>query len=119
MYRLVQAILAVLLVGGMLIAPASAAPADSVVGNGTPLSCTEGAFDTAISAGGTITFDCGGPKTITLTNAKTISQDTTLIGGDVIALSGGSSTRLFIVDSGVTLKLEHTDISLIIATRPT
>ena len=91
----------------MLIAPASAAPADSVVGSGTPLSCTEGAFDTALSAGGTITFDCGGPKTITLTNAKTISQDTTLIGGDVIALSGGSSTRLFIVDSGVTFKLEH------------
>jgi predicted outer membrane repeat protein len=107
MVRLLQVTLAFVLVGGMLVGPASAAPADSVVGNGTPLSCTEGAFDNALSAGGTITFDCGGTKTITLTNAKSISQDTTLMGGDVIRLSGGSSTRLFIVDSGVTFKLEH------------
>jgi len=107
MYRLMQVTLAVVMVGTLLVGPASAAPADAVVGTGTPLSCTEGAFDTALSAGGTITFDCGGPKTITLTNAKSISQDTTLMGGDVISLSGGSSTRLFIVDSSVTFKLEH------------
>ncbi len=36
--------------------------ADAVVGDGSPESCTEAAFDVALAAaggGGTITFDCG------------------------------------------------------------
>src|SRR5258708_7361125 len=101
--RLVQATLAALFVETMLVGPASAAPAarvtsDAVVGG----SCTESDLDTALGAGGAITFNCGGPKTIAITAVKTVSLDTTLIGGDVITLSGGFSTRLFVVNSGVT-----------------
>jgi len=46
---------------------------DTVVGNGTPASCTSEAFVAAVAGGGTITFDCGSaPKTITLTETAKI-----------------------------------------------
>src|SRR5882724_1509501 len=50
------------------------AGADVVVGTGTASSCTEAAFGAAVAsvsaAGGTITFNCGGPATIILTSQK-------------------------------------------------
>ena len=55
---------------------------EHVVGDGTAASCTEAELRTAVSAGGTITFDCGaGPTTITLTAAPVPTRDTTLDGG--------------------------------------
>src|SRR5271169_6482421 len=108
MVRLLHVTLAVVLLGTMVSGPVQAAPAarspsDAVVGG----SCAESNLDAALAAGGIITFNCGGPKTITLTSAKTISQDTTLEGGDVITLTGAYATRLFAVNSGVVFKLEH------------
>ncbi|HEX9926823.1 MAG TPA: hypothetical protein VGD99_29520, partial [Anaerolineae bacterium] len=50
--------------------------AGGVVGDGTPGSCTEAAFDAARAGGGTVTFDCGGAKTINLTFYKEIDTDT-------------------------------------------
>jgi hypothetical protein len=48
--------------------------ADSVVGTGTPASCTEAAFDAALSTvqggSGTITFNCGGAATLLFTSGK-------------------------------------------------
>ena len=35
-----------------------------VVGDGTPGSCSEATLTAALATGGTITFNCGGPKTI-------------------------------------------------------
>jgi len=88
-----------------LIGPVKASPAGGIVGIGTPGSCTEVALDNALAGGGTVTFNCGGPATIQLTNAKTISQDTTISGGNVITLTGGLTTRLFTVSSCASLSL--------------
>jgi hypothetical protein len=103
---LAVALLAVLLAGGALARPAGAAPA-VVVGNGTPASCDESAFDLALAAGGTITFDCGGPKTILFSSAKLISGTLTIDGANIITLSGNQTTRLFVVNAGGTLSLRH------------
>jgi predicted outer membrane repeat protein len=71
----------------------------AVVGNGDPSSCTEAALDSALAAGGTITFDCGtAPVTITVTSEKTIRQDTTIDGGGLVTLSGGGATRIIWVE---------------------
>jgi hypothetical protein len=63
---------------------------DAVVGNGTPESCTEAALDTAITAGGIITFNCGVvPHTIVITTTKVIggtSADLTLDGGGKVVV---------------------------------
>ena len=50
---------------------------DTVVGNGSAVSCDEIAFDAALNVahqngGGEITFNCGGPATLNLTGLKTI-----------------------------------------------
>ena len=42
--------------------------AAGVVGDGTPESCTEAALDTTLAGGGTVTFNCGGTATITVTS---------------------------------------------------
>jgi len=69
--RILQALVLVLLLGITLAGPVTAAttaPAGGQVGNGTPLSCNETNFDNALVGGGAITFNCGGPKTITLSS---------------------------------------------------
>jgi predicted outer membrane repeat protein len=106
MIRFIRAIFVVLMILAALAGLARTARAAGVVGNGTPGSCTEAALTAALTGGGTVTFNCGGPKTITLTSAKTIAQDTIIMGGDVITLTGNFSTRLFSVNSGATLRLQ-------------
>jgi hypothetical protein len=66
------------------------------VGTGTVESCTETALAQALSQGGVIRFNCGGPATITLTSQKTLRTDvnTTLDGQGKITLDGGGTTRL-------------------------
>jgi hypothetical protein len=78
--------------------------AAGVVGTGTSASCTEAAFDTALSGGGIVTFNCGpGTTTITLTATKTITAATTIVGDDTgvsrIVISGGNAVRLFTVSA--------------------
>ena len=69
------------LVVGLLFT-AHPAWAAGVVGDGTPASCTEAALDSALSAGGSVTFDCGASSvTITITSTKIIGADTTIDGG--------------------------------------
>ena len=91
----------------------SARAASAVVGNGTPGSCTEAAFDTALaianSGGGTITFNCGAVvTTIAFTSQKIIlTNDVTINGNDLIVLNGGSVTRHFFVNGGLTFRLQH------------
>ena len=82
-----------------------------VVGNGTAGSCTEAALETALSGGGLVTFNCGGPKTIVLTSQKTIMTDTTINGAGVITLSGGGTTRLFDVQNGAHLTIQELTIA--------
>ena len=108
MSKTVRICLVTLFVLASLSGSAQAAPLAGAVGNGTPGSCSEAAFDTALTGGGTITFSCGGsPVTITLTNRKTIPTNTsvTIQGGGLITLSGGGTTALFTVMTSATLSL--------------
>lgn len=69
----------------------------TVVGTGTPASCTESALDAAIQKAGIITFDCGAaPATITITSEKKLktNADTTIDGGGKVTLDGKNATRL-------------------------
>ena len=92
--------------------PAAAA---GVVGTGTAASCTDAALDAAVAGGGLVTFDCGpAPVTIDIstgTGTKTISADTTIDGGGLIAISGGNHTRVFRVNSGVSFTVNHLTIA--------
>lgn len=81
--------------------------AAGTVGNGTSSSCTEAAFDAALSGGGKIKFNCGaGVKTITLTSTKTIAVTTTIDGSNLIVLSAPGHMH-FYVNSSVTLTLKN------------
>lgn len=99
-----------LLAASFNVQPARAASA--VVGNGTPASCTEAAFDSALtsanSGGGTITFNCGAAvTTINFTSQKNILASVTIHGNDLIVLDAGSVTRHFFVNGGLTFRLQH------------
>jgi hypothetical protein len=73
-----------------------------VVGSGTAASCTFSALNTAVSAGGIITFDCGpGLVTIPVTATLTPPMSTgstpvhvVIDGGNKITLDGGSAVRI-------------------------
>ncbi len=72
---------------------------DTVVGNGTPESCTSDAFVDAVARGGTITFDCGSdPVTITLDRTAEVfndqNPDIVIDGGGRVTLSGGGRVRI-------------------------
>ena len=71
----------------------------TVVGTGTPESCTSEAFVAAVANGGIITFDCGrDPVTIVLTSTAKVFNDrgTKLVidGGNKVTLSGGGKIRI-------------------------
>lgn len=82
------------------VMPVDVSSPTSVVGAGTPESCNEAALDAALAKGGTITFDCGGPATITVTSTKEITKDTVLDGGGEVTLSGGGAVRILSMDTG-------------------
>ena len=92
--------------------PGRLAPVDAIepvqtVGTGSAASCTEQALRDAVLAvnagGGTVTFDCGGEHTITLTSSLPIesgAEHTIVIdGGGDITISGGETTRIFDLDN--------------------
>src|SRR5437867_689815 len=97
------------IIGGGIDAALSPQPAEAggVVGDGTPGSCDEAAFTARLGGGGSVTFDCGGPKTILVLSEKTIIQSTTIDGGGQITLTGGLATKLFTVSTGITLTLRN------------
>jgi hypothetical protein len=84
--------------------PAEGQPEDvssptTVIGTGTPASCTGDAFVAAVAKGGVITFNCGpDPVTIMLTSTAKVFNDkgTKLVidGGNKVTLSGGGTTRI-------------------------
>src|SRR5205085_5482479 len=87
-------------VGQLQLLPLTAerASASGVVGNGDPATCTDQAFTTALSGGWLVTFNCGPDlKIITLTSViglgKIISTNTTVDGGNRVALSGANASR--------------------------
>jgi hypothetical protein len=78
---------------------------DTIVGGGTPESCTSEAFVDAVAGGGVITFDCGPePITITLTETAKIFNDTELPdividGENKVTLSGGGQVRILYMNT--------------------
>src|SRR5437879_11309349 len=70
-----------------------------VVGTGTSASCTEAALSACLPGGGsfdgTVTFNCGGAATITVTSRKIISADTILDGGSAITICSGNTVGVF------------------------
>ncbi|HMF43944.1 MAG TPA: hypothetical protein VKQ32_24895 [Polyangia bacterium] len=87
--------------------PAKGQPADTsnptaVIGTGTAASCTFAALQTAATAGGVITFNCGAaPVTIpvTVTLKVPITKNTVIDGGNKITLDGGGAVRILSFDS--------------------
>jgi hypothetical protein len=84
-------------------APAAAERAGTVVGRGTPESCTEAAFRAAVARGGRISFDCGpAPVTITLkrqAEVQNTSKRVVIDGGGLVTLSGGGRTRILYMNT--------------------
>ena len=72
---------------------------DTIIGDGTPASCTSGAFVDAVARGGVITFDCG-PEPIIITLDRTAkvfndqNPDVVIDGGGRVTLSGGGRVRI-------------------------
>jgi hypothetical protein len=89
--------------------PAEAGLADAssprtVVGDGTPESCTSDAFVEAVAAGGVVTFDCGpDPVTITLDRTAKVFNDTgpeiVIDGGGLVTLSGAGERRILYMNT--------------------
>ncbi|MEX1366514.1 MAG: hypothetical protein AB1Z98_25545 [Nannocystaceae bacterium] len=89
--------------------PPEAGLADSsspttVIGTGTPDSCTAQATIDGIAQGGVITFDCGpDPVTITLDRPAKIFNDTgpeiVIDGGGLVTLSGGGTSRILYMNT--------------------
>jgi fibronectin type 3 domain-containing protein len=73
----------------------------NVVGDGTPASCTESAFEEAITAGGIVTFNCGSaPYRLVLSSTKSITKDTVIDGGNLVTLDGGGQVRQLLLNNG-------------------
>jgi hypothetical protein len=80
---------------------ADTASPTTVVGNGTPASCTAAALQAAASDGGVITFACGAdPVTIVVPSQIVFTEETVLDGGGLVTLSGGGTSRILYLDSG-------------------
>jgi hypothetical protein len=76
----------------------------TVVGDGTPQSCSSDAVVSAVANGGVITFDCGPePITIVLEETAKIFNDTgpniVIDGGGLVTLSGGGQRRILYMNT--------------------
>ncbi len=98
--------------GGACTVPAAAMAADvskptTVVGSGTPDSCTAAAVVAAVAGGGVVTFNCGpDPLTIQVPEIEIINDggvtkdgSVTIDGGGKITLSGGGKNRILRQDT--------------------
>jgi predicted outer membrane repeat protein len=103
----------ILLLAAMLalFLPRGARAADAVVGDGTPASCTDAAFNaallTASNGGGVITFRCGpAVHTIQFILFKVVNlSSVTINGGGRIVLAAGPNERHFF--AGQNLRLQN------------
>src|SRR5262249_34629602 len=86
--------------------PARGRPADTsnstVVGSGTAASCTFSKLESAVTQGGSITFDCG-PDPVTILVTATLklptNKNTVIDGGNKITLDGGKAVQIMSFNS--------------------
>ncbi len=87
-------------VGGQL---KSVSQPTTVVGTGTPASCTSAAVVAAVANGGVVTFNCGAdPVTINMAATARVfnnKPDLVLDGGGRVTLSGGGARRILYQNS--------------------
>jgi len=116
MKRLVSAVVT-LAIAIVVVQPSVGLAAGGVVGNGTPASCTEVAFDTVFfkaqsSGGGVITFNCGGaPQVVVFRAYKPVATNTEIQGGDLITLSGANTAGVFQISTTGSLKLSNLTVT--------
>jgi hypothetical protein len=82
--------------------PANTSNPSTVVGTGTPGSCTFAGLSAAVTKGGIITFNCGSSAVtipVTATLNVPINQDTVIDGNRLITLDGQSKVRILSFDS--------------------
>lgn len=73
--------------------------------------CNEAGLDAAIAAGGTNTFSCGSPTTITVSATKGITgTGLVLDGGGLLTISGGNTRRIFLVNGGASATFQNLTI---------
>lgn len=81
---------------------------------GTVNTCDETNLTNALSGGGLVTFNCGGPATITVSTQKTIGANTTIDGfnnGFPLTLTAVSGVRLVYLNPQVSLTLMNVTIA--------
>lgn len=89
-----------------------ALPAEPVRAAGVVSVCDETHLNTALTGGGSVTFNCGAsPVTITVTGQKVIGVNTTIDGGGLVTLSGGGTTGVFHVNLGIALSLQNITVT--------
>jgi hypothetical protein len=77
--------------------PADTSNPTTVVGSGTAASCTFSQLNAAVTAGGVITFDCGGDAVtipITATMNLPTNKNTVIDGGNKVTLDGGHAVQI-------------------------
>ena len=82
--------------------PADTSKPTTVVGIGTPASCTFSALNGAVSAGGVIVFDCGSAEVtilVTATMKLPTNKNTVIDGGNRITLDGGGAVQILRFES--------------------
>ena len=83
----------------------------SVIGNGSPASCTQMALQNAFNTGGAITCNCGSdPVTIQLTSPLIVSENTIFDGGHLVTLDGNNQTRIIDKGQNVDFTIQNTNL---------
>ncbi|HEY6475071.1 MAG TPA: hypothetical protein VI456_00730, partial [Polyangia bacterium] len=94
--------------------PADVSKSPTVVGDGTPGSCTFSALNSAVGNAGVITFNCSSaPITIpvTATMDLSITKDTVIDGGNKVTLDGGHAVEIFNF-AGTNFQVTETRVTL-------
>lgn len=106
--RTVSAPAAVLILLLCLFAPGRLlAQGTTVVGDGTPGSCSAAALSSAIDGGGAITFNCGLEPVTIAGGPYTVAGAVTIDGGGLVTLSGENAHRHFVVTAEGSLRLAN------------
>ena len=103
-----QGILLIVVVAAVLLA-GLALPVQHVSASSYP--CTEAGLNSAVGFGGSASFSCGGPTTITITSVKTVASSLTLDGGGLLTINGNNAFRVFTVNPSVTFNVQNLTIT--------